>query len=486
MHPKPSNKKKLIQQVVGYTGMTVAVIAIVSVIFMFILGYRFDKDNGHIEQYAFLQFNSSPSGATVSVDGIGVSAQTPTKTSVPAGSHNVVMRKPNYQDWSKSVDVKSATLIWLNYAILVPNKLNTESVAKFNTVYSSLASPKGASILVQEKADYPTFDIVDITSDSTKSTKITIPTKSYSESTTVGVVHSFNIKQWDDGGRYVLLNHTYADKNEWLVMDTQDVNLTKNITQTFNIAISDIYFSGTNGNVFYVQSSNDIRKLDLSAGTISKQLVGNVTSFNLFEANVVTYVGIGDAVKNEQVAGFYREGDENSHVLRTTTNKDTPLKIATARYFNEDYVVISEGKKVDILRGSYPTSVKDTASLKQIASFQSKLDINNLTFSPSGDYILVQSGEYFASYDLERQIFSESSINGTGTVSVLKWLDDNYLWSDRDNSLTIREYDGQNSHKINPVILGQDAVMTHNKRYIYSINKTATNYQLQRVRMILP
>jgi len=485
MRPKLSKQKKLIQQVAGYVGMIVAVIAIVSVIFMFILGYRFDKDNGHIEQYAFLQFNSSPSGSTVSVDGIEVNAQTPTKTSVPAGKHDVVIKKTNYQDWSKSVDVESATLLWLNYAILVPNKLDTESVAKYSSVYSSLASPKGASILVQEKADSPTFDIVDITSDTTKSKKVIIPTKLYSESITVGIAHSFQIKQWDDGGRYVLINHIYGDKNEWLVMDTQDVNLTKNITQTFNIAISNIYFSGTNGSIFYVQSVNDIRKLDLSAGTISKQLVGNVTSFNLYEANVVTYVGIGDATKNEQVAGFYREGDETSHVLRTT-NKDTPLKIATARYFNEDYVVISEGKKVDILRGSYPTSVKDTASLKQIASFQSKLDISNLTFSPLGDYILVQSGEYFASYDLERQIFSESSISGTGTVSVLKWIDDNYLWFDRDDSLTIREYDGQNSHKINSVMLGQDAVMTHNKRYIYSINKTATNFQLQRVRMILP
>lgn len=485
MNPKTSKKKKLVQQTLGYISMVIAIIAIVSVIFMFILGYRFDKSNGHIEQFAFLQFNSSPSGAIVSVDGANISAQTPTKTSVPIGVHNVVMKKAKYQDWSKSVDVKTASLIWLNYAILVPSKLDVEPVVKYSSVYSSLASPSGASMLVQEKIEIPTFDIVNLTSDTVKTNKITIPTKSYSEPTTVGVVHSFKVKQWDEGGRYVLINHIYGDKTEWLVMDTQDVNLTKNITQTFNIAISDIYFSGTNGNTFYVLSSSDVRKLDLSAGTISKQLVGKVTSFNLYDENIVTYVGIGDATKNEQVVGFYRDGDETSHVLRKVTS-GVPLKITTARYFNEDYVAIAEAKKVDILRGSYPNSSKDTASLKPVGSFNSKLDINNLTFSPSGDYILVQSDAYFASYDLERLIFSESNIDGTGSVSTLKWLDNNYLWSDRDGSLTIREYDGQNIHKINTVSFGQDVVMTHNKRYIYSINKTSAGYQLQRVRMILP
>ncbi|MDP3445536.1 MAG: PEGA domain-containing protein, partial [Ignavibacteria bacterium] len=118
MKPNPLKQQKLFKLIALYFFMAVAVISIVFVIFMFVLGYRIDNTNGQIEQYSFFQFNSSPVGATVTVDGLPVNAQTPNKVSLPAGTHNVVMKKDNYQDWTKSVSVKAATLTWLNYAIL--------------------------------------------------------------------------------------------------------------------------------------------------------------------------------------------------------------------------------------------------------------------------------------------------------------------------------------------------------------------------------
>jgi len=488
MFKKSSPKQKaLIKLIVIYAVTVVAILSIVSIIVMFVLGYRFDRVNGQIEQYSFLQFSSSPSGATVTVDGNLVSSQTPNKLSVPAGSHDVVMWRDGYETWTKKVDAKLATMTWLNYALLVPKELKVEAVANYDAVSSSLASPNGHSMLIQGKGDVPSFDLVDLSSDTIKSSKLTIQAKAYSEPSTVGVVHSFKVVKWDAGGRYVLIKHNYGDKEEWLVMDTQDALLTKNITQLFNIAISDIYFSGTNGNNFYVLSSNDIRKLDLSAGTISRPFVGSVTSFSVYDSNIITYIGNGAVGTSEQVAGLYREGDEISHVLRTVANKDISLKIAATHYFNEDYVVISEDKKIDILSGSYPITANDNAtSLKVVGSFDSKQDIANLTFSPTGEYVFVQSGAYFASYDLEYQKLAESTIEGTGDVPTLEWLDNNYIWSDRDGKLTIREFDGANLHTINSVISGQSATMTHNKRFIYSINKSDAGYQLQRVRMILP
>ena len=79
-----------------------------------------------------------------------------------------------------------------------------------------------------------------------------------------------------------------------------------------------------------------------------------------------------------------------------------------------------------------------------------------------------------------------STIEGTGVAPTLRWLDDNYMWSDLGGSLTIREFDGTNKHTINAVQAGQGVTLTDNGRYLYSINKSTTGYQLQRVRMILP
>lgn len=482
MHPKLLKQKNFIKLTLVYICMAVTIIFTVTLMFMFVLGYRFDKSSGHIEQYALLQFNSSPPGATVSVNGAVIGSQTPNKTSVPAGSHDITIKQARYHDWKKAVNVKSATMTWLNYAILVPSQINVEPITNYESIHASLASPTKLSLIIHEKPEVPVFDLIDLSADTPKSKKISIPANIYTDSANSETTHEFKLVKWDSGSRYVLVNHIYGDKNEWLVVDTQVPDLTKNITQLFNIAINDIYFSGTNGSDFYILSSNDVRKLNLSAGTISRPFVSNVSSFGLYEANVIAYTG---SDKDQQVVGVYRDGDETPYVLRKIDNKDVALKITTARYFNEDYVAIAEGKKVDVLRGKYPNKSNDTTSLKIVDSFNSKNNIQNLGFSPAGGYILAQSGSYFVSYDLENQKMNEASLDGGDSVLKLKWLDDNYVWSGHGGVLSIREFDGANAHKINPVLDGQDAVMTHNKRFIYSINKMPVGYQLQRVRMIL-
>jgi len=487
MYKKSLSKKALIKRIAMYSGMTLAVIVIVVFIGLFIQGYRFDSNEGRIEQYAMLQFNSNPAGANVSVSSKSINIQTPNKATVPAGKYDISMSKTDYETWTKTVDVKSGTLVWLNYALLVPKVLTVEPIVSFPEVSQTLESPEGHYILAKNRSDAPIFNLIDINSGTTKTTELTIPASVYSEATTVGLTHNFSIDKWDLGGRYVLIRHVYGDKSEWLVLDTQDANLTKNITRLFDFAISSISFSGTSGNIFYALGGNDIRKIDLSSETISRPLVSGVTSFSIFNSSVISYIGVGTTGANQQVVGLYRDGDDNPYVIQTIDKTDNlPINVSVARYFSQYYIAISDGKKVNILSGSYPISASDSSSLKILTSFTVDEVIQNLSFSPTGQHILVQSGVYFASYNLEYQSLSSSIVAGNGTTSPLKWLNDNYLWSDRDGSLRIFEFDGLNVHVINSVVAGQTVILTSNGRYLYSFNQSGTGYQLQRVRMILP
>jgi hypothetical protein len=489
MQKKSVNKKRrqLIKRVITYAGMVLSVFIIVTFIVFFLLGYRFDSNNGRIEQYALLQFNSVPAGATVKVDGKIISSQTPNKTTVSAGKHVISMAKTGYETWTKNIEIKSGILDWLNYALLVPKKLTVESVASYETMNSSLASSDGHYMLIQPKTDSSTFDLVDLSADTVKTTKITIPAEAITDSTTVGVTHTFQIINWDDSNRYVLIKHSYGDKYEWLDLDTQDTKSTKNITKLFDFAISDIRFTGTTGNVFFALGSGDIRKLDLSAGTISRPLISKVISFGVYDSNVITYVAAGDTDAGQKVVGLFRDGDDKSYVLKTIQDgNDAVVNVASAQYFNEDYVAISVGKQVDIFGGSYPSSAATINSLKLLTTQTLSDNIQNLSFSPTGEYVLTQSGADFSSYDLEYQLLASSSVAGGGVTSPFRWLNDNYVWSDNNGRLTVREFDGENVHTINAMTVGQSAVLTDNGRYIYSINNTTTGYQLQRVRMILP
>lgn len=469
--------------------MTVSVLAIVAGLVLVILGYRLDTDNGRIEQGALLQFASTPSGATVKIDDKEISSKTSTKSSVLAGIHTFAMERDGYETWQKTLDIKAGTLTWLDYVRFVPKNRTVQSVASYASLYASIASTDGKTMLVQQSKSAPTFEVVDLRSDDIKSETVTLPPELYSEATTDGIKHAFQLQQWDTGGRYVLLRHIYGDKKEWLVMDTQDISASKNVTTLLDIDISQITFAGTSGNILYALTEGDIRKLDLSAGTISRSLIMNVTQFEIYQTNVITYVGTDPTDTSKTVVGLYREGDNAARILRSvTTASETPLHIVTSRYFNQDYVAISEGANVDIFMGSYPAPAsEDSSSLAKFASFTFSAIVGTMTFSPNGDYLLVQSGSHFTSYDIEHMRIIDYTIKTDKgvTVSPVKWLDDDHTWSDYSDSLIMREFDGENSATINQVVPGQGVTITQNDRYMYSFGKNADGFQLQRVRMVL-
>lgn len=480
-------RKELFKLAVIYSLMAVSTITIVTLIIMFLLGFRFNVNDSSLEQYALLQFGSKPSGAIVTVDGEGISSRTPNKTSVPAGKHSITMERDGYKKWSKVVNVKSGELVWLNYALLVPDNLNVEPVSNFTFVAYSLSSADGVSMLVQENANLPEFNIIDLSSDKIKSKKIAIESTLYSDFNKTGVTHSFQPIIWDDGGRYVLVKHVYDNKYEWLVLDTQDVALSKNISSQLNISATKVKFFGTSGTVLYVlDTSGNIRKINLSSSTVSEPLISGVTDFEIHvNSKILTYNGTN--IVGNIIAGVYRDGDDKPYDLRNVPSGSGKLLIAAANYFNDDYIAISDGKKVDLLTGNYPDiSSGGAAGLKLNSSFEFEKNIDNLSFSPTGEYVFVQSGAYFASYDIEYGNYKSSLIQGDGDTRPLVWLNSVYIWSDRDGNLTIREFDGENIHLINKVAQGQGAALTHNGRYIYSIGASNGAYQLQRVRMTLP
>ena len=487
MYRRPSKKKQLIKRILVYAAMTTVVLITVTGLVFVILGYRIDGGNGHVEQGALLQFDSNPSGATVTIDNNNISARTPMKSSVVAGVHTFKMIKSGYEPWSKTVDIKAGTLTWLDYTKFVPVSRPIAIVANYSTIVDTKASPTGNFILVQQDASQPSWQLVDLRADSIKTATIAIPTTSYSEAATVGMVHVFKVTEWDSDGRYVLVKHTYNDKIEWLVVDTQNVAATKNITQLFGLAMTSVHFSGTSGAILYALTDGDLRKFDVSAATISRTFVSKITSFEIYNTNIISYIGTNTTDPAQRVVGLYKEGDNLPYILRSTTsNANIPLAVATTHYFNNDYIAITEGNKVTLSSGSYPSSgVDGPSSLSQFASFNVDFAVDRISFSKAGSYLLMQSGAGSVSYDLEHKLVSKVfNVSGAG-VNNFSWLDKAHLWSDAGGQLMMRDYDGTNAYIINPVLAGQDATFTQNGRYFYSIGSAVSGYQLQRVRMTL-
>lgn len=488
MFRRPSKKQMLIQRLIVAAVMTISVVIIATGTILFVLGYRLDSENGRLEQGALVQFESSPSGADVAIDGEGLNARTATKASVMAGTHSFMMTREGYRPWAKTLALAPGTLTWLNYVRFVPNEIRTETVTSYNSVVGAKASPDNRRLAIQEKADVPTYRLLNLQSQNVTSTSLIVPKDAYSDASKKGVKHTFNLVRWDRGSRYLLLKHTYDQKSEWIVVDTENASRSVNVSSLLSISLNDVRFSGTSGRIMYgLTNDGTIRKLDLSEATISRALVTDVERFDLFETDTITYIGKDPNDSKKRVAGLYREGDSKPHILRTINESDGPLAIATSRYYSDNYVAIAEGLKVTVLKGRYPASgSEDTSSLQTHGEFTMPARVDQLMFSPDGDAVIARAGLNFVSYEVEHQRQTNAVIETSETKARdLQWLDETHLWVVYDGQVSMRDFDGTNAHQINKAEPGLDVLLSQNGRYIYSVVKVNNEYQLQRAVMVL-
>lgn len=487
MYHPPSKKKALAARILTYGLMTISVITMVVVSLLYTLGYRFDTKERQLELSGLVQFVTMPSGGVVEIDGIRHDQETPTKETVASGVHEFVMWREGYETWRKTVTIREGTLTWLNYARLVPKAREAKAVASLPSLSQTLASLDKRFMAAVPDATKPAVTFYNLTADTINETSLTLPAESYAEASTPNVVHQFVLDQWDRGGRYLLVKHTYADKSEWLVIDRQDSKVVSNITRNLAVNITKAYFADNSATILYAMIDGSVRKINLGQQTISAPLVSNVSEFQLY-GDVVGYLHNADAATGKRDVGVIKDGQKAVTLYTSSSPAQVPVHITLSHYFDKDYVSVSDGPKVLIYGGTFPANQTERSRLAYISTFTFSTDVAWLQLSPSGRFVIAQNAGSYVSYDLERNELSPiAMLAGISDPRALEWLDDYYVWSDRSDTLTIREFDGANQHAINSVATGFDATLSPNGRWLYSIGKQSDgHYQLQRVRMILP
>lgn len=470
--------------------MSIAVITLVTALVMVILGYRFNGDDGKIEQGGLVQFSSQPSGAFVALDGVNFGSRTATKTTMTAGSHLVSMSRTGYQEWRKSINVVPGAVLWLNYARLVPTELPVSKMAEFTTVTSSAVSIDKRWMAVKAEATSPEIHMFDVSQADVAATKLTLPATSYTQPAE-GKGQQFSLQTWDPSSRYLLVRHTIDEvaRPEWLVVDTQNVANTKNITTLLDVDIAKVLFATNNSQVVYAQIGHDVRRIDLASATLSRPLLTNVAEFAQYRDDTLVYTSQVDATTKQRSVGYYKDGDDAPRVVRSYSDDGTtPLHFAINDYFGDTYLAFSYGSTIEVLTGELPKDIKETDALEVVSKFTTAEPTQFLSIVTDGRFIMAQAQNSYTVYDLELKKHTTTPLKGAASADKkLEWLDGYMPWSDRDGILRLYEFDGANQHDIMTVVSGQAATISRNGTYLYSIGKTDdTHYHLQRVQMILP
>lgn len=488
MYKAPSKSKQVRKLIVIYTAMVTAVVALVTLLVLVMLGYRFNGEDHRIEQTGLVQFDSSPRDATIEIDKKTLSRKTNAKSVVTPGVHEFAIWREGYETWWKELSIQAGTVTWLNYARLVPKERPVEAVQAFEQMDDILFSPAGQFAMVHLASDKPEFALMDLRdSEDVKRQDITLPDSSISKSGEEGVTHRYELKEWDQSGRYVLVIHYFNDTKEWLLIDRESPETTENISSIVNLPIDSAQLSGTDGDNVYILTGGTVRLANLSSGNLSRSFVSNVEKFSVYGTDIITYVGAPAQNTNERILGVVRKDDKQPNIIRTVAAGESEnLSITTARYYNKNYVVVSVGASVEILAGDYSVGKDEQVTLPVVASFTTERPVKWLQMSGNGRFIIAQDELGYTSYDLERTAVAGPVLFDEPMDQQLHWLDNYNVRTSAGGQLTMREFDGANGHMLMPADAQYDASFDRTFSYVYAVQKVENTFQLQRVRMILP
>ena len=484
--PKKLTKRRLrLQLTFVYGIMILAVVAIVAVLVLVVQGYRFNRYDGKLEQGGLVQFDSQPSGATVTADNSELANKTASKIVLSAGNHNITIGKSGYSTWKKDVIVKPGTVLWLNYALLFPTNPKVNTAAKYTAVASALPSPNEHTMAVMPDAAMPEITLTSLNTDNPASTKLAIPASAYTQPT-AGTAQSFSLVEWDKDSHLLLVKHTVNDTQEYISVDTRDSSRAVNVSGGLGVSATAMHYALNDGNVVYMlTATHELRRGNISSMTLSGPLAGEVSNFSVSESNVIVYETLPDA-NDQRIVGYVSTDSSKAKVLSSYSGLgDAVLLASSGSYYGDHYVVILHGTTLDILQGDLPASDSNAVlSLAHYASLTVAGGGTHLDFSPDNNrMVYVTNGARVTTYDLELKSTATTTLQAPLTRDI-QWLDGYHMMSANKDGYYY-DYDGTNSQKFASNVLDFPAALESGNKYLYYFTntKSGTETLLNRVQM---
>jgi hypothetical protein len=136
-------------------------------------------------------------------------------------------------------------------------------------------------------------------------------------------------------------------------------------------------------------------------------------------------------------------------------------------YWNEDWLAYSIDNNIYILGGKYPSYGKNEAS-KLKEKLARELDyVPQLLSVNANQRVAVFSGDNkLTSYDMETKDYFDVELSSP--LTNINWIDDYLLWQNNDNSIIVRDFDGENRRTIIPKVDNPlPVIISENNRWLY-------------------
>jgi PEGA domain len=463
---------------IGY-GLAAIAIGLVTQLFLYRLynGYSMNI-NGEIDQSGLVFVSSSPSGATISLNGQS-NAKTNARLSLKAGDYDMRIKAAGYREWRHEVKVYGADVQRFTYAKLFPTKLVTSTIKKIDAapLFTS-QSPNRRWLLIKE-ASANTFMQYDMRRpDAPVATELTLPMDTL---VTAGDgAYSWAVVEWASDDQYVLLNHTYttgeATGHEYILVDRtapeRSLNLTRTLTLTADEQLTlfdkkyDQYYS-------YNTQTKTLRAFE-SDGKQLADLLEHVIAYKTYGSDTVLYVtDLPESGKQESgtVNVVLRQGARRLVLRRLSAT--SPGYLLDITRFNSTWFMVAaatDAKGVYIYRNPFSQSLTGSA-LPQVWRFMRLQNPVSVSVSTNAQFIFAQNGQECIVYDADAVETKRFMLSRTLDAPQIKamWMDGHRLTYVAGGKLIVVEYDNQNLVELQAALPQYGAYFSADYDYSYAL-----------------
>jgi hypothetical protein len=420
-----------------YVVLTILVVAGTFVLVAYGNDYSYDFSTHKIIQNGHIIIDSIPSGVAVQADGKDIKKKTPYQAVYKVGTHTFSLAENGFWTWQKTLSVSPGVVTLANYVVLVPrNPKVTVLDSRTQILDESMSKDLHHLAYITGGPDGAVYTL-----DLGNPTPVKIYSPQPATATTPAEV--LTGVSWSADNSHLLISSLIGSTVTYRLASASG-GTPVDLTTQYQFDFTGLTFSSSNWQQMYWISPDGLRRLDVSAQSVSAVLAPDVIQFWVVPGRVL-YVQQSDGADEL----WSVDGSGHRQELIEALANSASYSVTYASFGGTDELAV-----VPVKTGTgtlYSGIYSSTPVAKVIAR-----GVTAASFSPDGHLLAFSSPTSIVTYDLNQstifdRLVSYTITNQPGNLSYLSWFDNYHLLTNRSGSLYWSEYDGSNLIKLGPV-----------------------------------
>ncbi len=477
-------KKQLQHRIIllsGYVCLAIAIVIAGLILLYQAYGFGLGK-NGTVIQSGLMFLSSQPHPASISLNGGPAKTQTNSRLVLPEGIYRAVLSREGYRSWQRSIEIDGGSVVHFDYPFLFPKTLQPKNIHSYDKLPSLMTqSPDRRWLLMQPAGAVTDFELYDLKNPTKPATALALPPSVLSKAV---ASQSFELSEWADDNRHVVLQHTFDGKVEYILFDRATPDKSVNLNTTLSATPSKLTLNNKKYDQYYLYSAatGELQTASLS-NPAPVTVLQHVLGYKSYGNNTILYVTDLSAPAGKVLVKL-AVGDRSTTLRSLLAGGNYLLDLT--KYSGTLYVVMgaSAQNKVYIYKdpiGQLSATPKTALIPAQVFHV---VQPNFLSFSTNAQFIVVENGSQFGVYDIENTkgyaYTVKHQIDSPATHAT--WMDGHRLTYVSQGRLIVFDYDAANLQSLESASSSFLPAFTPDYHAFYSLAANPANAQLDLTR----